>query len=128
ENDAGWNVHRPRRGDADGGDLLLTDAGRGDGLANGFAHPFQAKFLAALRLGGQAHRALRPTVVIDDAALRAGAADIDTDIKRRGPQGSRFNCEDGASFVPSRDRQSRDRQGAVKTHRSLTVAALSQTL
>lgn len=38
EDDAGGNVHRPRRGDADGADGFQTQPRRGDGTADGFAH------------------------------------------------------------------------------------------
>ena len=50
------------------------------GRADGLAHPFQAEFLAAVRLGRQADAAKRPAVVIDDAGLHGRAADVQADI------------------------------------------------
>ena len=82
EDEPGRDVHRAGGGDADGVDVLHLPSASRDGLADRFAHPFEAELLPAMRLGGKADGAERIAVIVDDAGLHGGSADVEPDEQR----------------------------------------------
>ena len=81
EDDAGGDVHRAGRRDADGGDLVEAQFGRFDGGADRLAHALKAELLAAVRLGRQTDGAEGAAGVVHDARFHARAAHVQTDVK-----------------------------------------------
>ena len=77
ENQSTRDVHRARGRYPDRGYLMEIQSGRGHRLADRFRHLPEAVFLSSGRFGRKSHPAQGLAVVVNNAPLDGGTADID---------------------------------------------------